>query len=31
MLDKGEVVDEGTYDGLMEKNEQFRALAKVPE
>jgi ATP-binding cassette subfamily C protein len=31
MLDRGEVVDHGTYDGLMETNEKFRALANVTE
>jgi len=31
MLDKGKVVDEGTYDGLIETNERFRALANMSE
>jgi ABC-type multidrug transport system fused ATPase/permease subunit len=31
MLDKGRVLDEGTYDGLMETNERFRALANMSE
>jgi ABC-type multidrug transport system fused ATPase/permease subunit len=31
MLDKGRIVDEGTYEGLLETSEYFRALANVGE
>jgi ABC-type multidrug transport system fused ATPase/permease subunit len=31
LLDKGRIVEEGTYDGLLESSERFRALAKVTE
>ena len=31
MLDKGRIVNQGTYDGLMQSSEYFRALANVQE